>query len=79
MNPAEPPTSPAQPPPGWTKLPVEHLPAPTSWPAGLALGITFLFWGLITSWVVLAVGGGLFTVSLIGWINDIRHEREHHS
>ena len=68
------------PPPGWTPLPLEHLPAPTFWPAGLALAITFVFWGLISSWVVFAVGLLLFTLSLAGWIADIRHERKkHHS
>ena len=65
-------------PPGWTKLPVEHLPNPTFWPAGLALAVTFIFWGFITSWVVLGVGVGLFAVSLAGWITDLRHERKHH-
>ena len=63
---------------GWTKLPVEHLPQATFWPAGFALGITFVFWGLITSWVVLAVGGVMFAGCLAGWIAEIRHERKHH-
>lgn len=64
----------------WTPLPLEHLPAPTFWPAGLALAITFIFWGLISSWVVFAVGLFLFALSLAGWIADIRHERkQHHS
>lgn len=61
-------------PAGWTPLPVEHLPAPTFWPAGLALGLTLLFWGLISSWVVLAVGAAFFVRSFVGWIRDIRHE-----
>lgn len=65
-------------PPGWTKLPAEHLPPATFWPAGLALAITFIFWGLISSWVVMGVGIGLFAVSLSGWITDLRHERKHH-
>ena len=64
-------------PPGWTPMPVEHLPLPTFWPAGFALGITFVFWGLITSWVVFAVGVVLFAGCLAGWIYDIRHERKH--
>lgn len=80
MNP--PATTPAEqpepPPPGWTPLPLEHLPAPTFWPAGLALAITFIFWGLITSWVVLVIGLGLFAASLAGWVADLRHERQHH-
>ncbi|MGH7995191.1 MAG: hypothetical protein ACREFX_02450 [Opitutaceae bacterium] len=54
-----------------------HLPRPTFWPAGASLGITFVFWGLIASPVVLLVGVGLFAASLAGWIKDIRHERRH--
>jgi hypothetical protein len=65
-------------PEGWTRLKPEHLPLPTFWPAGFALGITFLFWGLISSWVVLAVGAILFIGCLAGWIAEIRHERKHH-
>jgi hypothetical protein len=64
--------------PGWEPLPHEHLPHPTYWPAGLALGITFLAWGLITSWVILAVGFVFFVASLAGWIQEIRYERAHH-
>lgn len=65
---------------GWTPLPVEHLPEPTFWPAGLGLGITFLFWGLISSWIVLAAGAIVFVGSLVGWIVDMNHEgRDLHS
>lgn len=67
-------------PDGWTPLTDNHLPSPTFWPAGLALGITFIFWSLITSWVVLVVGVATFAASLTGWIRDILHEqRESHS
>lgn len=67
-------------PPGWQPLPEEPLPLPTFWPAGLGLGTTFVFWGLISSWVVLAVGIALFAVSLGGWIRHLRYERkQHHS
>jgi len=65
-------------PPRWEPLPPEHLPRPTYFPAGLAMGIAFLFWGLITSWVVLLVGLALFIASLAGWITEIRYERKHH-
>jgi len=41
----------------------------------MAMGVTFFFWGLITSWVVVVVGAGLFTAALAGWITEIRHER----
>ena len=64
-----------QPRQGWQPLPLEHLPRPNYFPAGLAMGTSFFFWGFITSWVILAVGAALFIASLAGWINEIRHER----
>ena len=60
---------------GWQPLPHEHLPRPTYFPAGLAMGTTFIFWGFITSAVVLLVGIGLFSDSLAGWLTEIHHER----
>jgi hypothetical protein len=63
---------------GWTKLPPGHLPPPTYFPAGLAMGVAFFFWGLITSWVIVLVGAGLFTAALAGWISEIRNERKRH-
>jgi len=64
--------------PTWTRLEHEHLPHPTYFPAGMAMGVTFFFWGLITSWVIIAIGAGLFVAALAGWITDIRHERKRH-
>jgi hypothetical protein len=63
--------------PGWEQLPPERLPRPNFFPAGVAMGTTFIFWGLITSWVILAVGFGLFAASLAGWIYEILRERIH--
>ena len=65
-------------PPGWEPLPPERLPRPNFFPAGVAMGTTFIFWGLITSWVILVVGSGLFAASLAGWIYEILRERSHH-
>ena len=62
--------------PEWEPLPTERLPHPTYFPAGLAMGIAFLFWGLITSWVTFVVGLALFAASLAGWITEIRNERK---
>jgi hypothetical protein len=42
------------------------------------MAVTFIFWGLITSWVILAVGVALFIAALAGWITEIRHERKRH-
>lgn len=47
---------------------------PTYYPFFLAMGVAFIAWGLIATWV-LTVGGLLvFIISLIGWINILRHE-----
>ena len=62
----------------WTVLPTEKMPEPTIWPATLALAITFLVWGLVTSLIITCVGFALFAVALAGWIRDIRHERAKH-
>lgn len=59
---------------GWNRAKPEVIPRPTAWPPALALAVTLLAWGLITSPVVLAIGVMLFAVSLGGWIQEIRHE-----
>ena len=63
---------------GWTVLPPDKLPEPTIWPATLALAITFLVWGLVTSLIITGVGLAMFALALAGWIRDIRHERAKH-
>lgn len=63
---------------GYARPKPEAIPRATPWPAGLALAITFLAWGLVTSPIVLAVGVALFAVSLAGWIGEIRHEGRTH-
>src|SRR5882724_5113655 len=65
-------------PPGWQMLPDTPLPHPTYFPAGLAMGVAFLFWGLITTWVVWLVGVVLFIAALAGWITEIRHGYKTH-
>lgn len=52
----------------------EKLPQPTYWPFFLALGLTFSAWGLLTTWYISVAGLVVFIVSLIGWINILRHE-----
>lgn len=52
----------------------EVLPEPTYWPFFLALGIVFLGWGLLTTWLISAAGFIIMIVSLTGWINILRHE-----
>jgi hypothetical protein len=71
-------------PPGWHKPLPEKLPQPGYWPVIMALGITFMLWGLavgfneVVSTIVILffIGLVLFTVALIGWIGDLRDERK---
>ncbi len=52
----------------------EVLPEPTYWPFFLALGIVFLGWGLLTTWLISLAGFIIMIISLTGWINILRHE-----
>ncbi len=52
----------------------EHLPRPTYWPFFLALGLMFMGWGLLSTWLFSVAGFVVFAVSLFGWINNMRHE-----
>ena len=58
----------------WEKARPEILPKPTYWPFFLAMGLAFIFWGLLTTWVVLTAGGLIYITALIGWIKQVRHE-----
>lgn len=51
------------------------VPRPTWWPASLALGVMLIGWGVITSLTIFLIGVALLTTSLVGWIGEIRHER----
>jgi len=65
------------PPPGhrYPARPV-HLPEPTYWPFFLAIGITFIGWGLISTWLITVGGVIVLIISLIGWINILRHDQD---
>jgi len=59
---------------GWRRLEPEPAPAPTYWPAGAALGTVVLFWGTLTSPVLLGVGGALLALSVARWIGEMVHD-----
>lgn len=59
--------------PGWHPVVHEGLPAPTYWPAVLAFGITLIAWGILTTWIIAAVGLIVFAVAIAGWIGDLLH------
>ena len=60
---------------GWSQPKPEILPRPTYWPAAMALGITFLFWGLVASPAISVIGLTLFGIALAGWIGEWLRER----
>ena len=51
--------------------PTHDLPKPTYWPMFTALSITLIAWGLITSWIVSAVGALVLLVAIVGWIKEV--------
>jgi hypothetical protein len=54
-----------------------QLPAPTAWPIVLALGVTLLFAGLLTSADLTVVGAVLTVVSSVGWFRDVLPREQH--
>lgn len=52
----------------------QRLPKPTYWPFFLAMGVVFIFWGIISAWLISAVGLIVFSVALGGWIADLYKE-----
>jgi hypothetical protein len=58
----------------WNPAQPAHLPRPTYAPAMLALGNTLLLWGLLTTWIISAVGAGLSALGLALWLADVIKE-----
>jgi menaquinol-cytochrome c reductase iron-sulfur subunit len=51
-----------------------HLPSPTIWPFGFALGVALVLVGLIVSWPVAAIGAGVAVVFGFLWIREATRE-----
>lgn len=51
-----------------------NLPEPTYWPFFLAFGITFLLWGILSSWLISVIGMIVLIIALGGWMSDLYHE-----
>ncbi len=64
--------------PGWNQPLPAKLPEPTAWPCALALAVTLVLWGLVSSLIISAIGLALFVAAIAGWIADIRYERNQH-
>jgi Rieske Fe-S protein len=48
-----------------------HVPAPTLWPVGFAVGVACLLVGLIVSWPAVAVGGAIALLFGFLWVRDL--------
>ncbi|MDG2383184.1 MAG: hypothetical protein P8N76_16060 [Pirellulaceae bacterium] len=54
----------------------ESAPAPSYAPAGMAMGIIMLMWGILTHWLMSAVGASVMIWSLYAWIYQLSEVRE---
>jgi len=54
----------------------EKLPAPTYAPFFVAMGIAFIFWGLISSFIISIAGAITFFFGLSIWIKNLLDEYE---
>jgi Rieske Fe-S protein len=48
-----------------------HLPPPTLWPVGFAIGVACILVGLVLSWVAVAVGGAIAVIFGFLWVRDV--------
>lgn len=60
----------------WTPPRSQVIPRSTYSPAVMALAIVCLLWGLLTTYLISLLGLVLLAVSLVGWIGELRHERQ---
>lgn len=51
-----------------------HLPGPSLWPIGFAVGVACLLLGLVISWIVAAIGAVLAVVFGILWARDVTRD-----
>ncbi len=59
--------------PGWTTPEPESVPRPTAAPAALALGLTLLAFGALTSWIISAMGAVVAVGASGRWITEMHH------
>jgi hypothetical protein len=55
----------------WALPPAQIIPQPTYAPAAMSLGIAFVFFGLVTSYLFCAAGGLIMVVALRSWIGGM--------
>ncbi len=52
------------------------MPEPTYWPIFTAFGSLLVFWGLISSLIMTAVGAAILVISISGWIHNLNEDEE---
>lgn len=52
----------------------EELPEPTFWPITLAVGVTFVFWGFVTSLIISGLGLIVLGIAVAGWISELGND-----
>lgn len=57
--------------------PLVHMPSPTAWPFVLALGLTLVLTGMVTSAYVSLLGGLLTLFGIVGWFRNVLPEEAH--
>jgi len=55
----------------WVTPPEQTIPHPTYAPAGLSLGVAFVLFGLVTSYLFCAAGVVLMAIALKSWIGGM--------
>lgn len=55
----------------WVSPTEQTIPHPTYAPAGLSLGVAFVLFGLVTSYLFCAAGAVLMAVALKSWIGGM--------
>jgi hypothetical protein len=53
------------------------VPAPTAWPIVLALGVTLIFAGMVTTTLISILGAILMLSGYIGWFRDVLPQEKH--
>jgi len=52
---------------------MEHLPAPSIWPATVGAAMALMAFGVATNLALSALGVLLLAFGLFGWIRELRH------
>lgn len=61
---------------GWTEPEPKTIPEPTAAPAAVALGVTLVAFGGLTSWILSAVGAVVTVAALVRWFMEMHDAAE---